>query len=420
MQHSTPFNTRPSNSAAPFPHEWQTLALMAFGFALVNLDRFIMYPLFPVMAKELGLDYQDIGFISAAVALTWGLSSMVFGRLSDRLGRRGILVTAVLAFSVLCGATGLAASLGSLLLIRSVMGVFEGAFVPVSIATVVDASPAQHVGRNTGLQQLMAPLVGSAAAPVLAIALLQVLPSWRWVFVVAALPGLFCAWLIYSRLVEPGKREPAAARTPTIQPPLREVLAYPNVALCSAGFCFWLAPIVVFGSLMPSYLSDHLHLEFHQMGLAMSMLGIGGAAGMLVFPALSDHWGRKKMMVTCLALAMVPTWLLIHTGAEPFRLSMLMFLAAFFISGVIAMVHSVTADNVPAQHVSTATGFIVGAGEIVGGAIAPALAGGLAKAIGITAILPFTLGCIAIGLVLTMLLRSPRHATTSEHTAVQG
>lgn len=76
---------------------------MAFGFALVNLDRFIMYPLFPVMAKELGLDYQDIGLISAAVALTWGLSSMVFGRLSDRLGRRGILVTSVLVFSVLCG-----------------------------------------------------------------------------------------------------------------------------------------------------------------------------------------------------------------------------------------------------------------------------------------------------------------------------
>ncbi|APW39602.1 hypothetical protein RD110_22310 [Rhodoferax koreense] len=406
--------------AASFPHEWRALALMAFGFALVNLDRFIMYPLFPVMAAELGLDYQDIGLISAAVALTWGISSMVFGRLSDRFGRRGILITSVLVFSVLCGATGLATSLGSLLLIRLVMGVFEGAFVPVSIATVVDASPARHVGRNTGLQQLMAPLVGSAAAPVLAIALLQVLPSWRWVFLVTALPGLLCAWLIYRRLVEPRRREPVSAPAPVVHTPLRQVLAHPNVALCSAGFCFWLAPVVVFGSLMPSYLSDHLHLAFREMGLVMSMLGIGGAAGMLVFPALSDHWGRKKMMVACLGLAMAPTWLLMHTGAEPLRLALLMFLAAFFISGVIAMVHSVTADNVPAQHVSTATGFIVGAGEIFGGALAPAVAGGLAKAVGITAILPFTLGCMAMGLLLALLLRSPRHATNVQRTAVQG
>lgn len=397
---------------ASAPKEWQTLGLMALGFALVNLDRFIMYPLFPVMARELGFDYQDIGLISAAVALTWGVSSIVFGRLSDRLGRRGILVTAVLSFSVLCGVTGVALGLGSLLLIRAVMGVFEGAFVPVSIATVVDASPANHVGRNTGIQQLMAPLVGSALAPVLAIQLLHALPSWRWVFIVTALPGLVCAWLIFSRLVEPTRAKPLHGDTPSTQVPIRKVLAYPNVALCSAGFCFWLAPIVVFSALMPSYLTDFLHLELNQMGVVMSMIGVGGAAGMLVFPALSDRWGRKTMMVGCLAMAMVPTWLLIQTGADPVLLSVLMFTAAFFASGVIAMVHSVTADNVPAHHVSTATGFVVGAGEIVGGAIAPAIAGGLAKAIGIAVIVPFVLGCLALGLVFALMLRSPRKSLT--------
>ena len=406
MTNRSTLHAPPPDQAKPPPNELQTLGLMAFGFALVSLDRFIMYPLFPVMAKELGLDYQDIGLISAAVALTWGISSMVFGRLSDRLGRRGILITSVLVFSILCGATGLAMGLGSLLVIRAVMGIFEGAFVPASIAAVVDSSPPGRVGRNTGIQQLMAPLVGSALAPVLAIVLLQMLPSWRWVFVATALPGLLCAWLIFRKLAEPARAKPASGQPPVVQAPLRTVLSYPNVALSGVGFCFWLAPIVVFGSLMPSYLSDHLHLELGQMGLAMSSLGVGGAVGMLVFPLLSDRWGRKKMMVSCLLLAMLPTWQLMQTGADPLRLSLLMFLASAFISGVVAMVHSVTADNVPAQHVSTATGFIVGAGEIVGGAIAPAVAGGLAKAIGITVILPFTLGCIAVGLVLALMLRS--------------
>ncbi|HCX82943.1 MAG TPA: MFS transporter [Rhodoferax sp.] len=393
--------------AASSPREWQTLALMAFGFALVNLDRFIMYPLFPVMARELGLDYQDIGLISAAVALTWGISSMVFGRLSDRLGRRGILVTAVLVFSVLCGATGLAMGLGSLLLIRAFMGIFEGAFVPVSIATVVETSPVKRVGRNTGIHQLMAPLVGSAVAPVLAIYLLQELPSWRWVFAVTALPGLLCAWLIFRNLADAEHIKPGRSEVGKVQMPIRKVLAYPNVALCSAGFSFWLAPVVVFGALMPSYLTDFLHLELKHMGLVMSMMGVGGAAGMLVLPTLSDRWGRKKLMVACLTLAMVPTWLFMQTGADPLRLSLLMFVATFFFSGGIAMVHSVTADNVPAQHISTATGFIVGIGEIVGGAMAPALAGGLAKALGITVILPFTLCCLVLGLIFAVLLRSP-------------
>ncbi|MES2942296.1 MAG: MFS transporter [Pseudomonadota bacterium] len=418
MTNSPPLHISPPDPAKSPPQELKTLALMAFGFALVNLDRFIMYPLFPVMARELGLDYQDIGLISAAVALTWGLSSMVFGRLSDRLGRRGILVTSVLVFSVLCGLTGLAMGLGSLLLIRAVMGIFEGAFVPASIAAVVDASPAGRVGRNTGLQQLMAPLVGSALAPMLAILLLQLLPSWRWVFAVTALPGLLCAWLIFKRPSTQQQPKPLAKHAASKQVPLRTVLAYPNVALCSLGFCFWLAPVVIFGSLMPSYLSDHLHLGLNQMGLLMSSLGLGGAAGMLVFPALSDRWGRKKMIVSCLALAMLPTWLLMQTGADPLRLSLLMFLAAAFVSGAIAMVHSVTADNVPPQHVSTATGFIVGAGEIVGGAIAPAIAGGLAKAMGITTILPFALGCMAAGLLLAIMLRSPGQRPAQQEAAV--
>ena len=232
---------QPTLAASPQGHdastsgEWRTVALMALGFALVNLDRFIMYPLFPVMARELTLDYQDIGLISAAVALTWGLSSMVFGRLSDRIGKRGILVTAVLVFSVLCGVSGLAMGLGSLLMIRAVMGVFEGAFVPVSIATVLGASSPKNVGRNTGIQQLMAPLVGNAIAPVLAVFLLHALPSWRWVFVVTALPGLLCAWLIWKHLAEPERAAPQESAATQVPAPLRKVFSYPNVALCSAG-----------------------------------------------------------------------------------------------------------------------------------------------------------------------------------------
>jgi MFS family permease len=404
---------QPTLAASPQGHdastsgEWRTLALMALGFALVNLDRFIMYPLFPVMARELALDYQDIGLISAAVALTWGLSSMVFGRLSDRIGKRGILVTAVLVFSVLCGVSGLAMGLGSLLMIRAVMGVFEGAFVPVSIATVLGASSAKNVGRNTGIQQLMAPLVGNAIAPVLAVFLLHSLPSWRWVFVVTALPGLLCAWLIWKHLAEPERAAPQENAGTHEPAPLRKVFSYPNVALCSAGFCFWLAPVVVFSALMPSYLTDFLHLDLQNMGLVMSMIGLGGAAGMLVLPALSDRWGRKPVMVGCLAMAMVPTWLFMHTGADPLSLSLWMFCATFFFSGGIAIVHLVTADNVPRQHASTATGFIVGLGEIVGGALAPAIAGGLAKSLGIAVIFPFTLCCLALGFLFAVSLRSP-------------
>lgn len=395
----------PRHNAGPDErsYEWKAVALLAFGFALVNLDRFIMYPLFPVMMRDLGVDYQDLGLISAAVAITWGLASMVFGRLSDRMGRRGILVTSVLVFSLVCGLTGLAAGVGSLLLIRAVMGVFEGAYAPTSIAAVVDASGPGRVGRNVGIQQLVAPLVGIALAPILAIQLLGMLPSWRWVFVVATVPGLLCAWLIYRTLRE---HAPDTARASAPAAAWREVLRYRNVPRNILGFCFWLSPLIVLAALLPSYLTDHLHLPLEQMGAVVSAMGFGGAAGMLLVPALSDRFGRRTIVVACLTLAIPLLVILMRAGPDPVQLFILVFAANMLIAGVVSAAHAITADSVPAQHMSTVTGLVVGIGEIVGGSVAPALAGALAKAYGIQTVIPFSIASLVIGLVVALSLES--------------
>ena len=51
-------------------YETKAVALLAVGFGLVGLDRFIIAPLFPLIAADLGLGYQDLGLISGALALT--------------------------------------------------------------------------------------------------------------------------------------------------------------------------------------------------------------------------------------------------------------------------------------------------------------------------------------------------------------
>ncbi len=53
-------------------YEYTAVAMLALGFGLVGLDRFIILPLFPVMMNELQLDYQDLGNISAVLAIAWG------------------------------------------------------------------------------------------------------------------------------------------------------------------------------------------------------------------------------------------------------------------------------------------------------------------------------------------------------------
>ncbi|MEO0369174.1 MAG: MFS transporter, partial [Pseudomonadota bacterium] len=67
-------------------YERKAIMLLAVGFGLVGLDRFIIMPLFPVIAEDLGLTYQDLGLISGSLAFTWGLAAIFGGGLADRIG----------------------------------------------------------------------------------------------------------------------------------------------------------------------------------------------------------------------------------------------------------------------------------------------------------------------------------------------
>ena len=78
----------PRSYRADASYEWKAVTLLALGFGLVSIDRFMIMPLFPVMMKDLNLNYQDLGLITGILAVTWGISSLFMGKLSDRFGHR--------------------------------------------------------------------------------------------------------------------------------------------------------------------------------------------------------------------------------------------------------------------------------------------------------------------------------------------
>ena len=89
-------------------YEWKAVLTLSLAFGLVGLDRFILPPLFPAMMKDLALNYQDLGNLVGALGIAWGVSAVVIGGLSDRLGRRKVLVPAVVIFSLLSVFSGMA------------------------------------------------------------------------------------------------------------------------------------------------------------------------------------------------------------------------------------------------------------------------------------------------------------------------
>ncbi len=397
-------HTLPGGQDRGLSYEIKAIGLLSLGMGLVGLDRFIINPLFPVMSKELGLNYQDLGLISAVLALCWGLSSVFAGRLSDLIGRKRVLMPSVVVFSLLVASSGLATGLMSLLLIRALMGLAEGAFVPASIVATAEASKPSRLGLNTGLQQMAAPLMGLGLGPVIAVGLLKVLPSWHWVFGVVAVPGLIVAWWMHRVLrddavavrVAPADAAPATGTW-------TQVLRYRQVVLNTLLMFCTLSCLIVLSAFMPNYLTDHLKMGLDQMGGVLAALGLGGCLGMVAVPGLSDRLGRKPVMLLALAIEVVALVWLRQVGAEPVTLFGLLFVATFMNAGVVTIiVGPLTRRAVPDHLATTATGIVVGLGEVFGGAVSPALAGVVAQNFGIAYIVDISLAAVVVGGLLVM------------------
>src|SRR3954469_24337024 len=183
-------------------YEVKIILILSLAFGLVGLDRFILPVLFPSMMGELHLTYADLGNLVGILAVAWGVAAFAMGYLSDRLGRRKVLIPAVVLFSALSALSGMATGLLSLLVIRAVMGLAEGPVASTGVAVAVEASHPKRRGLNNGVFQCMISLFGLALGPLIATQLLQI-TSWRNVFMIVGVPGLILAFFMWSIIREP-------------------------------------------------------------------------------------------------------------------------------------------------------------------------------------------------------------------------
>jgi predicted MFS family arabinose efflux permease len=381
---------------------------------LVGLDRFILPPLFPAMMKDLALNYQDLGNLVGALGIAWGVSAVVIGGLSDRLGRRKVLVPAVVIFSLLSVFSGMATGLMSLLFMRAIMGAAEGAVAPTGVAAAIEASHPTRRGMNNGIFQCTISLFGGAIGPILATQLLQ-FTTWRKVFWLVGIPGLVVASALWFVIREPvASTAPAGGHAPT-RAPMSRIFKHRNVPLSMVTLLCAMTGVFVLSAVMPNYLVDYLKLTGPQMGFVTSAIGFGGALGQFGLLTVSDFIGRRTTTMLSFIVAAVFLWFFIHTGGASLPMLFgLLFVAAMFNFGALAILAGpIPAEAAPVGLIASAAGMVIGAGEIFGGGIAPSIAGAIAQNSGIQYTLYFALGGQLVGLVLSLFLRetAPRRAS---------
>lgn len=389
-------------------YESALVAVMFLTWGTVFLDRMAVLYLAPFIAPELHLSHEQVGMLASATAIAWALSTLFFGAVSDRLGRRVVLIPMVFVFSLLSFVSGLARNFGQMLFARGAMGVAEGPCWSIMNAIVEESSPPSRRGRNIGIVVSAAAAIGLAIAPVLTTQVAAV-HGWRTAFFIAGIPGLVAGALIWTVVREPSELDGSNAdRHPKANlADFLSLVRYRNIWCCSlgaAGFISWLLLQNVFG---PLYITQVAHQPATTGGFLMGSAGAGSLVIGFIAPSLSDRIGRRRVLMvmaglsTLLPLALLTKPLYDHLW--------LLAGVLFFTHGGQAMaalmVALVPAESVPRMLAASAIGFVTLVGEIVGGTLAPIVGGALAQTYGLQVPLLMASGGAALCALAAVLLR---------------
>ncbi|MDP3191818.1 MAG: multidrug effflux MFS transporter [Rhodoferax sp.] len=207
------------------------LLSLLLGLQPITTDLYL--PALPVLTAGFGAPMQQAQLTLTALLLAFGVSQLVWGPLSDRFGRRPILLIGLSAYVLAAVGSALAPSMTALIVWRTVQGAAMGAGVMCARAIVRDLyAPAQGAGvMSKGLSGLG--VIAFLSAPLGG--LMTEAFNWRFALLSLAVFGAVALGLIAWRFEETLQRKnPAALQTATLMSTWKSILRHPTFLAFSA------------------------------------------------------------------------------------------------------------------------------------------------------------------------------------------
>jgi predicted MFS family arabinose efflux permease len=187
------------------------LRLLQLSALTSTVDRFAIAPLLVEIARGFGSSLVAVAAVASGYFLAYGLMQLVWGLLSDRLGRVRVMRIALAGLAVAGLVSVLAPNLAVLAVSRVVAGGTAAALIPTTLVYIGDTWPIAV--RQRALSDLLAAsAVGTAVATVGA-GLIAQLVGWRAVFGLTGAAAVVLWWAL-RRLPEPDRPEPGPLLRP--------------------------------------------------------------------------------------------------------------------------------------------------------------------------------------------------------------
>lgn len=274
--------------------------LSSIGLALVTLG------------PRFSLDAAMTGLVGAATLLGILIGAPLFGHLTDRYGRRRLMIADLAVFAVVSLAQIFAGNAWELVVLRFVLGLAIGADYPIAAALIAEHVPAKARGAATNGMQV-AWFLGAAVAYVAGYAFLRLGPeSWKWIL---ASPALFAALGLFLRASAPesplwlaSKQAGHLDRTPFSALFSREHRG--SLAFVSTMWLLQVVPLFAIYTFAPAVLAA-LGLNAGSSPVGSVAITAAFLAGSLLSLPLVESWGRRPLCIAGFAIGVVAFALLL-------------------------------------------------------------------------------------------------------------
>ena len=353
-------------------YEYSILALLILLWGIVGLNRVGIGFIFPHIVPEFHMALWQAGLLISGTSVTWAFSSWIGGWLSDRHGRRRVLLPAVAFMLLMTAAMGLAGGFISMFIIRDFLGIGDGVGWSVGEAVVNEESEPERRGLNQALFAAGYTLVGAGLGALIITSLTAHL-GWRWAFPIIAAAGVLVLIGLMAVMREPlghTERHPIDWRAGA------RLLRDPSmlaVTIAGTAVLTWLQLTVGFNVL---FLTKVRHFSLTEAGGIASAWGFAGVAGQVLLPLISDFVGRKRAVIASAVLCAISLGLYVQGEHDFHTMQLLLAISGFFGWGLLPIVIATCVSELVSQELrGAALGMTNFFAVIVGTTIMPVVGG---------------------------------------------
>lgn len=278
------------------------LRMLAIATFMIFFQAYMVAPIIPALSNAFGTSVQTVGLVVPAYLIPYGIATLVYGLLADRLGVQRVMFASLAAFAALTALTATSTSIAQIALWRVLTALGASGVVPLALVLVAKLYPYEQRGRPLGW--LFGAMAGGMAFGSTLGAVLEPFIGWRGLFLMVGAAGgiALLLFLPYRRII-------AAAMQPvggTLGDLFRGYLTLLATSRGQRTYGYVLLNSM-FHSGVFTWLGVYLERRYGvgPIGIGLALLGYG-VPGFLLGPLIgraADKWGRARLLPIGLGLS---------------------------------------------------------------------------------------------------------------------